>query len=72
VPSSTPSATGPLEALGVPMRDFVKLTKLPIVIFYGDNIPDQPTSNPGHDNWRVRLAMARLWRDAVNGHGGAT
>jgi len=24
----------------------------------------------GEDNWRVRLAMARLWVDAVNRHGG--
>jgi len=26
--------------------------------------------NPGQDGWRVRLAMARLWRDAVNRRGG--
>ena len=24
----------------------------------------------GKDNWRVRLAMARLWVEAVNRHGG--
>jgi hypothetical protein len=42
----------------------------PIVIYYGDNIPAEPTANPGQDGWRVRLAMARLWRDAVNRHGG--
>ena len=29
-----------------------------------------PTAIPGQDNWRVRLAMARLWRDAVNRRGG--
>ena len=40
------------------------------MIYYGDNIPEQPSSNPGQDNWRVRLAMARLWVDAVNRHGG--
>ena len=25
---------------------------------------------PAQDSWRARLAMARLWRDAVNRHGG--
>jgi hypothetical protein len=27
-------------------------------------------ANPGQDQWRVRLTMARLWRDAVNRRGG--
>jgi hypothetical protein len=40
------------------------------VIYFGDNIPEQPMANPGQDNWRVRLAMARLFRDAVNRRGG--
>jgi hypothetical protein len=54
----------------VPLSDFLKLTKIPIVIYYGDNIPEQPTADRGKDNWRVRLAMARLFRDAVNRRGG--
>jgi hypothetical protein len=59
-----------LESIGVPLSDFSKLTKIPIVIYYGDNIPEKPTTNPSQDFWRVRLAMARLWRDAVNRRGG--
>ncbi len=70
LPPALPSANGTLEGVAVPMSDFQKLTKIPIVIYYGDNIPEQPTSSPTEDNWRVRLAMARLWRDAVNRHGG--
>jgi len=70
VPLPMPSSAGPLEAVGVPLSDFIKLTKIPIVIYYGDNIPKQPSSNPGQDGWRVRLAMARLWADAVNNRGG--
>ena len=70
VPPPMQSAGGTLEAAGVPMSDFMKLTKIPIVIFYGDNIPNEPVKNPGQDGWRVRLAMARLWRDTVNKHGG--
>jgi hypothetical protein len=70
VPASMPSSGGTLQAVAVPLSDFMKLTKIPIVIYYGDNIPDKPNANPGQDGWRVRLEMARLWRDCVNRHGG--
>jgi pimeloyl-ACP methyl ester carboxylesterase len=70
VPLPMPSAAGTLEGVGIPLSDFMKLTKIPIVVYFGDNIPEKPTAGPGEDNWRVRLAMARLWRDAVNRHGG--
>lgn len=70
VPPAMPSSAGPLEGTGIPMADFVQLTKMPIVIYYGDNIPTAPSANPGQDNWRVRLEMAKLWRDAVNRAGG--
>jgi hypothetical protein len=70
VPPPMPSATGTLEGIGVPLSEFMQLTKIPIVIYFGDNIPEQPMANPGQDNWRVRLAMARLFRDAVNRRGG--
>ncbi len=70
VPAPMPSSNGTLEGVAVPLSDFVKLTKIPIVIYFGDNIPEQPTASPGEDNWRVRLAMAKLWRDAVNRRGG--
>jgi hypothetical protein len=70
VPPPMPSAGGTLQAVGVPLSEFMALTKIPITIYYGDNIPAQPMANPGQDGWRVRLAMARLWRDAVNSRGG--
>jgi hypothetical protein len=70
VPAPMSSSGGTLEAVGIPMQDFMQLTKIPIVIYYGDNIPDKPNVNPGQDGWRVRLEMARLWRDAVNRHRG--
>ncbi|MDM0045871.1 alpha/beta fold hydrolase [Variovorax dokdonensis] len=69
-PPAMPSAAGPLEAVEVAKAEFDKLTRVPIVVFYGDNIPAQPSPNPGEDNWRVRLAMARLWVEAINRHGG--
>ncbi len=70
VPPPMASAGGSLEAAAVPLTEFMKLTKIPIVIYYGDNIPEKPSANPGQDSWRVRLEMARLWRDAVNRRGG--
>ena len=70
VPLPMPSSAGTLEGVGVPLSEFMQLTKIPIVIYFGDNIPELPTASPGEDNWRIRLAMARLWRDAVNRHGG--
>lgn len=52
------------------MEDFMALTKIPIIIFYKDNIPDKPVTIPAQDSRRVRLAMAREWRDVVNQHSG--
>ena len=70
VPATMPSSSDTFGALGVPLARFTKLTRIPIAIYYGDYIPEEPTSSPGQDHWRVRRAMGRLWRDAVNRHGG--
>ncbi|MEW6651504.1 MAG: alpha/beta fold hydrolase [Chloroflexota bacterium] len=70
VPAPKPSSGGTLEGVGIPLADFMKLTRIPIVIYYGDYIPEKPIDNPGQDSWRVRLEMARLWAAAVNRHGG--
>lgn len=69
-PAAMPSAAGTLAPESVPLADFMKLTRIPIAIYYGDNFPLEPTVERGQDNWRVRLAMARLWVAAVNRHGG--
>jgi pimeloyl-ACP methyl ester carboxylesterase len=69
-PETMPSAAGPLAPETIRLADFQKLTRVPIIIYYGDNFPVEPTTNRGQDNWRVRLAMAKLWVDAVNKHGG--
>jgi Alpha/beta hydrolase family len=70
VPPTMSCLTGPLEGLGVPLQQFMQLTKIPIVLYFGDNIPEEPSPVPGRDNWRARIAMARLFRDAVNRHVG--
>jgi pimeloyl-ACP methyl ester carboxylesterase len=70
LPAAMPSAAGTLSPEAVPLADFAKLARIPIVVYYGDNFPAEPTTERGQDNWRVRLAMARLWVDAINKHGG--
>lgn len=70
MPAPISSSAGTLEAASIPLAQFQQLTKIPIIIYYGDFIPAKPDPNPGADGWRARLEMARLWRDAVNKHGG--
>jgi Alpha/beta hydrolase family len=70
VPPPVTNAFDTLQGVPVSMAEFKALTEIPVIIFYGDNIPTQPTTMPAQDSWRARLEMARLWRDAVNRHGG--
>lgn len=72
VPEPIPNAGsfGPLQAGEVPLEQFKALTRMPIVIYYGDNIPAEAVSQPHQDYWRAALRMARLWAEAVNRHGG--
>lgn len=70
VPQPMPSSFDTLKGVEVPLEDFMALTRIPIVIYYGDNIPSEPTDIPTQDAWRVRLAMAKVWQETVNRHGG--
>jgi pimeloyl-ACP methyl ester carboxylesterase len=70
VPSPMTLGGRTLSAITVPQREFMLLTKIPIVIYYGDNIPEKPSENPGQEQWRIFLEMARKWRNVVNRNGG--
>ncbi|MBB4080925.1 hypothetical protein GGR28_003564 [Lewinella aquimaris] len=70
VPEPIPYVRGALRASAVSLEEFRRLTEIPIVIYYGDNIPNQPVENPGQDQWRASLTMAKAWRDVVNRRGG--
>jgi len=70
LPPPIPSAFDTVQGSAVPMSQFLTLTRVPILIVYGDNIPEQAIDLPAQDSWRARLKMARLWRDTVNKHGG--
>lgn len=70
VPEPIPNKFSPLAAYGVPMEDFKKLTQIPIIIYYGDHIPDSPDAIPARDYWRACLEMANKWAETVNKYGG--
>lgn len=70
VPAPIPSAFDTVQGAAVPMSQFMALTRIPILILYGDNIPSELVDLPAQDSWRARLTMARHWREAVNQHGG--
>jgi hypothetical protein len=72
VPEPLPGRTGTLQGVGVPMEVFMKLTQIPIAIYFGDYIPeaDYFSDDSGAENWRVRLELGRRFVEAVNRHGG--
>ena len=69
-PIQSTSLFGELKGVEIPVEDFTKLTRIPIILYYGDNIANQPTSVWNKDHWRAGLEMARLWAATINKHGG--
>ncbi|MDQ0109152.1 alpha/beta fold hydrolase [Chitinophaga terrae (ex Kim and Jung 2007)] len=55
---------------GIPLEEFKKLTRIPIVVYYGDNIPNEETNAASLNFWRSVLTTARQWAKVVNAHGG--
>lgn len=70
VPAPIDGLTGGASDVPVPRAEFMKLTQIPIVMYFGDYIPETPSQNLGDENWRVRLQMARNFADVINKNGG--
>lgn len=70
VPDRIDGLTGGVAGMPVPMEQFKRLTEIPIVLYFGDYIPETPSRNLGDENWRVRLQMARKFVKTINRHGG--
>ncbi|MBQ7629749.1 MAG: alpha/beta fold hydrolase [Selenomonadaceae bacterium] len=66
------SSPFPARGQSVSMEDFLKLTKIPIVVYFGDNIPtgEKISDNWGFDNWRIRLNLAKKWEQVMKKYGG--
>lgn len=66
--------SSPFPAVGqkVSMEDFLKLTKIPVVVYFGDNISsgEKILENWGFDNWRTRLNLALKWQKVIKKYGG--
>lgn len=59
-----------LEYIMISPDTFEHFTCIPMLLIYGDNIPETKNEIPELDVWRIRLRLARLWADAVNRRGG--
>lgn len=72
MPEAIPSTGlfGALKGQPIPRADFMKLTRLPIVIYYGDNIAQASSQVWNMDHWRSGLEMARKWAATINKYGG--
>ena len=71
MPKAAPARVKPLSAtaVGVPVKEFEKLAKIPVLLVYGDHIA-LGSKNPGEDKWGSELAMAREFVAALKRHGG--
>jgi hypothetical protein len=70
IPANDPGITAAASPMTVPMVEFMKLTKIPILIVYGDYIPTEPFEVFDADFWRVASLRAKQFAEAVNRHGG--
>lgn len=70
VPEPLLGLTGGLSGVAVSPSDFTHLTEKPIVIYFGDYIPENGATTLGGSNWEVRLKMAKEFVNTINRHGG--
>ena len=59
-----PKPNAPFGPNSVPLAEFMKLTKFPIQMVFGDN------TNVGRPFWAEAIGTARTFCDVVNRHGG--
>ena len=66
------SSPFPVPGMEVSDEEFQRLLKIPMVVYFGDNIitGSEPDKHWGLDNWRVRLNLARKWEQVMKKHGG--
>lgn len=59
-----------LQPIRVSEAAFRKLTRIPIIVIYGDNIAKEPSEIFNVDVWRIASTRARHFVDTVNRYGG--
>lgn len=73
VPTITKENTSfPVGGFGVPKEQFLTLTKRPIVIYFGDNIPDfdKTAELPAQNFWSGVRELAYKFAEVINANGG--
>ena len=73
MPSSIPTPANDAANISlsqpISLDEFMALTRIPIVIFYGDNIP-AGSKHWAFNRWYERVQVAKKWAETVNKHGG--
>lgn len=57
------------EGVEIPMHDFLKYTKIPIIVYFGDNLPETD-ERPEIYEWTRRLHLMQEWAEMLNELGG--
>ncbi len=70
IPFKNALANEMLQPINVSSESFRKLTQMPILIIYGDNIATEPSDIFNVDVWRIASTRARHFVDAINRNGG--
>ena len=66
LPEAIDGKTGGTRPIPVKREQFMQLTKIPIVMYFGDYIPETVSNNLGDENWRVRLQVAKKFVEMIN------
>ena len=70
IPFKNALANEMLQPIKISSELFRKLTQMPILIIYGDNIATEPSDIFNVDVWRIASTRARHFVDAINRNGG--
>src|SRR5262249_17412906 len=70
LPAPVPTSGGETVGSAGSLTEFKKLTRIPIQLVYGDNIPSTPSPIAALDGWRGRMEMARRFVATIKAHGG--
>ncbi|CAK7058399.1 MAG: hypothetical protein DELT_01312 [Desulfovibrio sp.] len=68
IPGTHPALIEAYRPRTVPLEEFKKLTRMPILIIYGDYVPQDPYAVFDVDLWRSSI-RAKQFVEAVNRHG---
>lgn len=70
IPVLEPAMAARFAPVFISKEDFQKLTKIPLLLIYGDFIPSEPFMEHDTDFWRGASIRARQFVETVNRHGG--